>query len=345
MLYPTAHGPCREGTYNLLTQITLERLGWSDRVRIWPPSDSGYFNDLPGGLSMLIFTAFITSDLLLAGLHEVQPVETRPGAAQEIYRRQLARLLRTLEQAATTLSSLDAAWQYASGQLFGLRQLLAEASAEFAAIRGPQEIPTVLVVGEIYVRCDPFANDFVIERLQRRGIRARLAPFHEWLDYSDFILRRNELGGLSLSGRISGHVRRQIQHSLHGSTCACLDRAEPPGIGEVLDAAEPFLRSKLIGEAVLTVGTPLEEWRRREIDAVVSVGPLECMPNKISEAQFFHVAEREGLLSLTLPLNGDRLDEEVLDNFAFDVRARFHRHRQFPEKTPSSSPAMGKTSG
>ena len=109
--------------------------------------------------------------------------------------------------------------------------------------------------------------------------------------------------------------------------CWHLEQAAPPAISDILETAEPYLRSKLIGEAVLTVGTPLEEWRRGAIDAVVSVGPLECMPNKISEAQFFHVAEREGLLSLTLPLNGDHLDEEVLDNFAFDVRARFRRHQ------------------
>ena len=49
------------------------------------------------------------------------------------------------------------------------------------------------------------------------------------------------------------------------------------------------------------------------------------MPNKIAEAQFFHVAEQEGLLSLTLSLNGDPVDPEVLDNFAFEVHERFRR--------------------
>jgi hypothetical protein len=56
---------------------------------------------------------------------------------------------------------------------------------------------------------------------------------------------------------------------------------------------------------------------------VVSVGPHECMPNKIAETQFFHAAEREGLLSLTVPVHGDPIDGEVLDNFAFEVKARF----------------------
>jgi hypothetical protein len=49
------------------------------------------------------------------------------------------------------------------------------------------------------------------------------------------------------------------------------------------------------------------------------------MPNKIAEAQLFHVAEREGLLALTLPVNGDSLDDEVLDNFAFEIHKRFRQ--------------------
>jgi len=38
-----------------------------------------------------------------------------------------------------------------------------------------------------------------------------------------------------------------------------------------------------------------------------------------------HVAEREGLLSLTLPFNGDPVSAAAVDNFAFEVKARFAR--------------------
>ena len=65
---------------------------------------------------------------------------------------------------------------------------------------------------------------------------------------------------------------------------------------------------------------------------MVSVGPLECMPNKLAEAQFHHVAEREGLLSLTLSLNGDPLDEAALDGFAFEVHRRFRKRNVVGEE-------------
>ena len=77
------------------------------------------------------------------------------------------------------------------------------------------------------------------------------------------------------------------------------------------------------GPLVLTVGAAVHHWRAGEIDAVVNVGPLECMPSKVAEAQFFHVAQQEGLPALTLSLNGDPLNTEVLDNFAYEVKQRF----------------------
>jgi hypothetical protein len=59
------------------------------------------------------------------------------------------------------------------------------------------------------------------------------------------------------------------------------------------------------------------------------------MPNKIAEAQFFHTAEREGLPSLTLALNGDPIDGSALDHFVYEVHARFGQRRR---SGPSSSP-------
>ncbi len=323
VLMTTTDGPCREGAYNLLNQITLERLGWKDRVRIWSPADTGYFEDMPGGLSVLAFATLMATDLLLGALHDVRPAETRPGAAREIYERHYARLLRCVETAARgDLSLASALWQVAAGRLFGLRRLLAEAAADLAAVRTARLLPTVLVVGEVYVRCEAFANDFLIEQLEARGLRARLAPLNEWLEYVD-LMNRRDANALRLGDRAGHAVQQRIRRLTYRTVARRLGWLPRPAVGHALDAVEPYLRTDLHGEAVLTVGGPLAEWRDRRIDAVVSVGPLECMPNKIAEAQLFHVAERERLLSLTLPVNGDPLDDEVLDNFAFEVRARF----------------------
>jgi predicted nucleotide-binding protein (sugar kinase/HSP70/actin superfamily) len=345
LLMTTTNGPCREGTYNLLNQLTLERLGWKDRVRIWSPVDTGYFADLPGGLSALAFTTLMATDLMLGARHDARPTEVRPGAAQEVYDRHSARLLQRVEAAAAgNLSPAAALWQVTTGRLFGLRRLLAEAAADFAAIRAARPLPTVLVVGEVYVRCEAFANNFLIDKLEARGLRTRLAPLNEWLEYAD-LMNRREAPAFRLGDRLGSAVQQRIQDLTYRVMARRLGWSPRPVVADALDAVEPYLRSDLQGEAVLTVGGPLEEWRRGEIDAVVSIGPLECMPNKIAEAQLFHVAERERLLSLTLPVNGDPLDDEVLDNFAFEVRARFARRsspagarHRVPDHSPVSRP-------
>jgi len=330
VLMTTTHGPCREGTYNLLNQIVLERLGWADRVRIWPPADTGYFDDFPGGASVVLLAAISASDNLLAALHDARPVERRTGTAQAVYDRHFARLQQWAEATAGARPSLAAAlWQVASGRLFGLDRLLPAAAADFAAVRTDKALPTVLVVGEVYLRCEAFANNFIVDQLEARGLRVRLAPLCEWLEYSDLISRRREQG-VRFGDRVSSRVQQRIQDRIHSLLARPLRWPDRPSVREALHAVESYLSTDLHGEAALTIGSPLAEWRRREIDAVVSVGPLECMPNKIAEAQLYHVAEREGLLSLTLSMNGDPVDDAALDHFAFEVHARF-RQRRHPD--------------
>jgi activator of 2-hydroxyglutaryl-CoA dehydratase/predicted nucleotide-binding protein (sugar kinase/HSP70/actin superfamily) len=338
-LMASTNGPCRFGVYNLLNQVVLQRLGWQDRVRIWSPCDTGYFAEFPPGFAMLVFAGFMAADLLQEAWLDVQSSETRPGAAGEIHRRALTDLLALMESAAAKTRSTPASlWQAASGRLFGIRDLLTRAAAEFAAVRGPDALPTVLVVGEIYVRCVPFANGFAVEELQRRGLRVQLAPMHEWLDYCDHQRRRNAPAwqfGPWLSDAIQGRIQRAAYAAMDGP----MGWPARPTTGELLDAARPYLRDDLEGEAVLTLGNPLVAWRQGRIDGVLSVGPHECMPNKIAEAQFSHIAEREGLPALTLPVNGDPVNPEVLDNFAFEVHARSRDRRRGDAGQPAARPA------
>ncbi len=183
------------------------------------------------------------------------------------------------------------------------------------------------MVGEIYVRCDPFANDFVIEKLEQRGLRVRFAPFSEWLEYTDYV---HTLNGekVGLAARLSSWVQDRILDTTYGLVAGILDWPERTRVRETIAAAKPYVREDLNGEAVLTVGGPVHEWHHGIIDGVISVGPLECMPNKIAEAQFFHVSEREGLPSMTIPVNGDPVDPAVLDSFAYEVLDSTRRRKQ-----------------
>ncbi len=319
---PGSDGPCRFGAYKELHQLVMDRLGWSERVQIWAPPFGDYFQGVPSGVGALVLTGIVANDLLRDMLHEVRPGEARAGAADQIHRRFAAEVEARLEREARgDLSGTRVLIEAATGRLYGVPEILGRAARAMAAARGHHQMPLVLVVGEIYVRNDPFANDFVVEELERRGIRCHVAGVAEYMQYSDYMgarLKRRTLGE-----RVDTRVRRRIESVCHRVAAGPMGWPEATHVREALEAARPYVRDSLETETVLTMGVPIHAWRRRHLDAVVSTGPLECMPNKIAESQFFHVAEKEGLLSLSLSLNGDPIDPEVLDNFAFEVHARF----------------------
>ncbi len=339
LLMPHTHGPCRFGNYNLLNQVIIERLGWEKRITLWSPADSGYFVGTPPGFSILLFAGFMASDMLFQGLLDARPGENQKGAAGEIYRRYFKELLKLLENPKPSQLTISGSlWQVVSGKLFGITRILRQAAGEWAQVRGETDRPSVLMVGEIYVRCDPFANDFVIEKLEAQGLRVRIAPFTEWIEYSDhWTFEMDESPGISR--RAEHYVLRRIQNLCHETMAARLGWGKRTLVAESIEAAGPYVREHLLGEAVLTVGCCAHEWEQGEIDGAVSVGPLECMPNKVAEAQFFHLAEQKGLLTLTLPMNGDPLDPEVLHSFAFEIKRRRRQRSAAPDAGLEASPA------
>jgi len=112
------------------------------------------------------------------------------------------------------------------GGQWGTTELLGRAAKEFAAAKHHlEDVPTVALVGEIYVRLDPFANDFVVDKLEARGIRVRFAPFTEWLEYTAFLAEKRVLDGRlrdddnPLSIGLTGLVQRAALQSLY-DVCA-----------------------------------------------------------------------------------------------------------------------------
>lgn len=333
-LMVSTDGPCRFGVYNLLNQIVLERLGWRDRVRIWSPKDTGYFDGMPAGTEMLVFAGIMASELLHQAMLDVRPLERIPGEAAILFGRLHRFLVECLECSARGDLSLGAALrEVLSGRLFGIAALLKRAGREFAALRGPGVLPLVELTGEIYVRAVEYSNDFLIRKLEERGLRVHLTPTSEWISYSGHTQQRRN-GRNRLADRLRNFVRRRIQSAAIGSMAHSLGWEPPPAPPELLEAARPYIDDALEGEAVLTIGVPLHKWRRGKIDAVVSAGPLECMPSKIAEAQFHHVTAREGLPTLSLAFNGDPIAASALDNFAFEVNDRFRRKELAREASP-----------
>lgn len=330
---PATKGPCRFGMYNLLDKVIFEMLGLKDRVRVVSQPEADFFHGISKGSALRIWASFVAADMLEAMLHDVRPAERRSGAAQEVYERYYRIVTKMLESSPAPGFALCLA--QLSGDLFGLKPLLTRAASDFAAVKDHRRrVPTVAVVGEIYVRCDPFTNDFVIDRLEKRGIRVKFAPFNEFIEYVDWVNTvklsegRHEQPGSRLAEHLTLTIKRLVIERLYDTVRPALGWSGRLRVTDTMEAVEPYLTPDLHGEAVLTLGGPIHEYEQGEIIGVVNVGPLECMPTKIAEAQFYHVAEENGIIPLCLSVNGEPVDPELLDNFAYEIHTRFVRDEE-----------------
>ncbi len=352
---PTACGPCRFGVYNSLHKIVLERMNLDDKVRVLSPTDADYFEGTRPDFAARLWIGFLVHDLLQAMRLYVRPLEREAGLAKDLYAKYFTRLVQALERPSN--GTLLSAMGQLSQNMWGMRDITAQAAAEFAlAVGSKRSIPTVALVGEIYVRLDPFANDNIVERLEAKGLRVQFAPFVEWLEYSNILSATRILEGRptskdrALTAGFTGLVQRVTTRVLYGICSRALGWPERTRVSDVLASGERFVHRALTGEAVLTVGGPIFEFENGHVDAVVIVGPHECMPCKIAEARFTRIGENIKLPHLALYLGGDGIDTEAIDRFAFDLWER-ERSRPSPEaggKEPNrftansmSAPASG----
>ena len=327
---PTANGPCRFGVYNVLHKIILESTGWKDRVRVFSPDDGDYFRETSPEFTVKMWCGFVAHDLLEMMLYDVRPVERRAGAANDIYKRAKEEMIARMD--APTVGTAVNATKELMGGMWGMRETLTWAAKEMAAVKNRvRDVPSVAVVGEIYVRCDPFANDFIIEKLEERGIRARFAPFIEWLEYTQHLAEKRVLDKRmhhddnALSIGFTGIVQRSSLEVMYAICAKQLDWGPRTTVPETIASSVPYMDPELTGEVCLTLGGPIHEFKHKLVQGVVVVGPHECMPCRIAEAQFGKVAEDMNLPYLALSLNGDPLDTEALDRFAYDIHEAHRR--------------------
>ena len=327
LIMPANDGPCRFGLYHMLDRLIFNRLGIDGRVCVLAPPPNNFFEGLSQGFALKIWAFVVASDLLSDMLHEVRPVEREPGSAARLYTQYVAALKGLALRAPAP--SLSRGLAGIRRNVFGLRPLLAGAARDFAAAMDPaKDAPTVALTGEIYVRFDPGSNDSIIDRLEARGLRVKLSPASEWIEYTDWCKwqymsegRRTYPGGkpaVFLSSRIKRAVLTRLLDSVRGPM------GWPPHtpVTRILAEASKYLNPAHQGEAILTIGGPLVQQRDGQIEGAVCVGPLECLPNKIAESQLYHAWEDTGLLSQAVSLNGDPLDPAVLDSFIYEVQTR-----------------------
>jgi predicted CoA-substrate-specific enzyme activase len=307
---PTAEGPCRFGQYCTLHRLILDREGLSD-VAILSPSSFNSYQGLEESLRRNMWHALLAADILFKAALKIRPYEIHPGETNRVLAKQQARM----EQALQAGENIPAV-------------LNGSVERIMAIPRNKTQKPLVGVVGEIYVRCNTFANEDVIGAIERFGGEAWLSPMGEWILYTAAVQ------GISFRDRSRNwfkkwmadlknyYLFRQEQRFYEQAGAALADRHEPD-IHSVIEEGKKYLPLNFEGEAILTVGRAA--WFAKQgASLVINCAPFGCMPGTITTALFRKISPEIGIPVVNMFYDGrgnqnQRL-EVFLNNAIYDNR-------------------------
>jgi len=315
LFMPSATGPCRFGMYTTLQRLLFNELGMGD-VPILSPSAENTYQGLTRRVLMRIWEASAVGAALGKCRDKLRPYEIEHGCVDAFFDDACLRMSQAFEAGDDT------------------RERLAELVGEMPAlpVAGVGSRPIVGVVGEIYVRSNPFSNDNLVRAIEKAGGEAWLAPVTEWVLYSA------ELEGLKVCSRRFNGLQRLAVHlknrfferteeEIREITSPILyDRCEPH-VKDILAEGRKFLPIQFGGEAILTMGRS-RLFKRDGAAMVVNASPFGCMPGTITSALLRELQAQVGIPIVSMFYDGepglnDRL-AVFLNNLGLDAGAMPH---------------------
>jgi predicted CoA-substrate-specific enzyme activase len=273
LFLPTSTGPCRFGQYRTLGRLILDRQGLGDIPILSPGAHNAYFG-LERSLRSRAWGGVVGGDILFRLRCRIVPYEITRGDAEETLENRLRRAEGLIESGRMRWPSF-----------------LRESSRDFARIPVRNERrPLVGIVGEIYVRSNPFANDRVVEAVEKLGGEVWLAPTSEWILYTSwmerFLAHQEKQGrgrALKLAAKwkyLSGRA-----HAMYRVVSPLLRGQVEPSLDEIMGAGRRILPAEFQGESILTLGRTVL-FGRQGADLVINCAPFGCMHGNITSALF-----------------------------------------------------------
>ena len=321
---PDHNGPCRFGQYRKLQRIIFDRQGFSD-VEIVSPSNSNAYMELSGGhptrFRLRAWRGMFAVDMLRRMLSETRPYERSTGAAEAVYQHALDRLVSVIES---------------GGRNY--RRVLADAIAGLRAVRdmdAPRK-PIIAIVGEIFMRDNPFCNGYVESRLEALGAETVTAPVCEWLSYSTYRYSRDSVWNRDVIGWIRSKLLDAVQHltgrPLLNAGRGYLDGRLDLHLHDMLNSCEPYIHHHYDGDPPLALGAAAA-LARRGISGVANILPFTCQPGTLISAVAGELRQDYG----NLPWVDIAYDGQ--DDAGIDTRLQAFMHQAY-EYRKNSSPAL-----
>jgi len=271
LLIPTTGGLCRLGQYSVLIRQLLDERGLDAVEIISPSAENSYqgFGEHSLALRNLIWQGAVAVDALQKLLHQSRPYEMTPGDTDAAYQNALrlvlaalragggSQLVEVMHQTATTFSALD--------------------------LDSREPRPLIGLVGEIYVRLNPYSNQQIVRQIEGVGGEVAVATMTEWLYFTSWLSGQlnwtlGDYGQFMLTWLSDRYQRFQERRILRPVRHLLREPEETPTsqlMAHLAPHYEPVVGFETeagvsLGKAVALV--------REGANGIVNVMPFNCMP-------------------------------------------------------------------
>jgi predicted CoA-substrate-specific enzyme activase len=272
---PTGSGPCRFGQYSIFMEDMIAKLKLPD-VAILPLSSENSYAGLDSAFRLRSWWAIVIADiledvrsLLLANVKSREP-------ALHIFEKECRNIIEQLQ----------------NGDYKDLQKQLTDSVSVLSGIpliKNPHDVPTIAIVGEIFVRRDGLSRQGLTEKLAEKGFATICSPIGEWMLYADYLVQKDLAPhGLSCFGKLKfllemKYVERYTKQLRSILGKSGLVQSAPVNIDKIVRNASSFISPNLVGETILTIGSSLTEVASHAC-GVISIGPFGCMPSRLAES-------------------------------------------------------------
>jgi predicted CoA-substrate-specific enzyme activase len=270
---PDHNGPCRFGDYNKLHRIIFDRLGYEEAELITPSNDDSYASLAPGKAGnrfrMNAWKGIVAIDMLKKLLQEKRPYEINKGQTETLYNFWLQKVIKSVEN---------------NGK--GLADTLEQAGEDFSQIpfKNGERRPLIAIVGEVFMRDNPFCSGYIVQKLEDLGAEIIMAPFAEWVVYSSYRYWRDSVWKGDIKGLFKSRVQQFAQHfiakKLHNAVSCYVEMEREVPVKEMLRRTDPYVHHDYDGDPIASIGASSSLYETG-ISGVIHIMPFTCMPGTL----------------------------------------------------------------
>jgi predicted CoA-substrate-specific enzyme activase len=219
-----------------------------------------------------LMMCIVYGDILMNVLFHTRPYEKAPGAANTFYEKWVARCKESVFK----------------GNFQDFRKNIHDIVQDFDALPLTGEIkPRIGLVGEIFVKFNPGANNDIVRIIEREGCEAVMPGLMDFLlycaydyDFNYRYLSRSKFA--ALAGNVAIRAMDFYRKYMRKALAASKRFMPPPTIDQLAFGVSPFLsRGNQTGEGWFLTAE-MVELIERGASNIVCMQPFACMPNHIT---------------------------------------------------------------